>query len=105
MVGTHSPAPFTHATPPSHTAVAPRRAQEEGNIPYVIDNRVGAFETKPRKIAAILRGWLLGEGREEFEGMAPRSKALGRWAEGWRASVPGLDPGVPFGAGRVGSAV
>ncbi|KAG2497185.1 hypothetical protein HYH03_004774 [Edaphochlamys debaryana] len=55
--------------------------QEEGNIPYVVDNRVGAFETRPAVIASIIRSWLLegGEGmREEFADMGRRSKALGR---------------------------
>ncbi len=52
-------------------------AQEEGNIPYVVDNGVGAFETDPAKIAAIMADWL-GPLRAKFDEMARRSKALGR---------------------------
>mmetsp|Transcript_14653 Transcript_14653/g.25772 ORF Transcript_14653/g.25772 Transcript_14653/m.25772 type:complete len:533 (+) Transcript_14653:29-1627(+) len=52
--------------------------QEEGNIPYVLENEVGAFEEDPKKIAIILRKWLAPEFREEFQRMAARSKALGR---------------------------
>jgi 1,2-diacylglycerol 3-beta-galactosyltransferase len=39
--------------------------------------QVGAFETQPAKIAAILKRWL-GPLKEEFRAMAQRSKALGR---------------------------
>lgn len=35
--------------------------QEEGNIPYVIDNGVGDFETKPAKIAEIMKTWLASD--------------------------------------------
>lgn len=35
--------------------------QEEGNIPWVIDNGVGDFETHPEKIAHIIHRWLLPE--------------------------------------------
>lgn len=52
--------------------------QEEGNIPYVVDNRVGAFETRPDRIAAIMDSWLLKGGRHWFEDMGKRAKALGR---------------------------
>jgi hypothetical protein len=52
--------------------------QEEGNIPYVLDNQVGAFETRPPAIAEILKGWFAPTGRAELEAMAARSKALGR---------------------------
>lgn len=51
--------------------------QEEGNIPFVVDNGVGEFETDPCKIASIIARWL-GPDREEFEAMSRRSKALGR---------------------------
>lgn len=51
--------------------------QEEGNIPYVVDNHVGTFETDTTKIADIIHQWL-GPDREEFDLMAKRSKALGR---------------------------
>ncbi|GAX80944.1 hypothetical protein CEUSTIGMA_g8379.t1 [Chlamydomonas eustigma] len=52
--------------------------QEEGNIPYVVENGVGAFETRPPKIANILASWLSPLEREEFVLKAERSKALGR---------------------------
>lgn len=52
--------------------------QEEGNIPYVLDNGVGAFETDPVKIAGIMSAWLSEENKEEFRHMAHRSRALGR---------------------------
>lgn len=56
-----------HPPPQSH----------QGNIPYVIENKVGAFETSPAKIAEILGRWL-GPERQEFDAMSRRSKALGR---------------------------
>ncbi len=40
-------------------------------------NHVGAFETRPPKIAALLQRWI-SHGREELEQMAVRSKALGK---------------------------
>lgn len=48
--------------------------QEEGNIPYVIENGVGTFETQPAKIAAIIKSWLKGtaEEQEAFANMAQR---------------------------------
>lgn len=52
--------------------------QEEGNIPYVLDNGVGAFETDPAKIADIMQDWLAKENRQEFRAMAHRSRALGK---------------------------
>jgi 1,2-diacylglycerol 3-beta-galactosyltransferase len=52
--------------------------QEEGNIPYVLDNGVGAFETDPAKIADIMEDWLAQENRQEFRNMAHRSRALGK---------------------------
>lgn len=52
--------------------------QEEGNIPYVLDNGVGAFETDPAKIADIMQDWLAKENRQEFRAMAHRSSALGK---------------------------
>mmetsp|Transcript_33368 Transcript_33368/g.99359 ORF Transcript_33368/g.99359 Transcript_33368/m.99359 type:complete len:576 (-) Transcript_33368:456-2183(-) len=52
--------------------------QEEGNIPFVVDNKVGAFETRPKRIARILDQWLDPSFATEFAQMAARSKALGR---------------------------
>jgi 1,2-diacylglycerol 3-beta-galactosyltransferase len=51
--------------------------QEEGNIPYVIDNHVGAFETNPARIGALMAEWF-GPQRQQLTDMARRSKALGR---------------------------
>lgn len=44
--------------------------QEEGNIPYVVDNKVGAFETRVPEIASILEEWLSPSNRPELEQMA-----------------------------------
>lgn len=44
--------------------------QEEGNIPYVVDNKVGAFETRVPEIASILGDWLAPSNRPELEQMA-----------------------------------
>jgi 1,2-diacylglycerol 3-beta-galactosyltransferase len=52
--------------------------QEEGNIPYVVDNGVGAFETDPAEIAAIMEEWLAPDNAQEFKHMRHRSRALGR---------------------------
>jgi 1,2-diacylglycerol 3-beta-galactosyltransferase len=58
--------------PPTHTHTT--NAQEEGNIPYIIDNDVGDFETDPSKIAHILHRWLLGNKQDQahFSHMAAR---------------------------------
>ena len=50
--------------------------QEEGNIPFVISNQVGAFSRDPQEVARILKGWL--QNRAEFESMAQRARALGK---------------------------
>ncbi len=49
-------------------------AQEEGNIPYVVDNGVGTFETHPERIAHIMHRWLLGSAqqRSEFQAMGQK---------------------------------
>lgn len=41
--------------------------QEEGNIPYVIDNGVGTFEVHPPKIAHIMHRWLMGNHEDQHE--------------------------------------
>ena len=51
--------------------------QEEGNIPFVVDNNVGKFCTKPKGIADIVASWL-GADKAELAAMAARAKALGR---------------------------
>lgn len=52
--------------------------QEEGNIPYVVDNGVGAFNTDPEQIAKIISRWFSKEGEGELEAMAQRARKLGR---------------------------
>lgn len=53
--------------------------QEEGNVPFVVDNKLGKFEKKPERIACILEGWF-GESREEFLQFAEQARKLGsRW--------------------------
>eukprot|EP01023_Acetabularia_acetabulum_P001850 TRINITY_DN10731_c0_g2_i3.p1 TRINITY_DN10731_c0_g2~~TRINITY_DN10731_c0_g2_i3.p1 ORF type:complete len:448 (-),score=81.67 TRINITY_DN10731_c0_g2_i3:2713-4008(-) len=56
--------------------------QEEGNIPYVVDNGVGAFEKNPQKIAQKLLDWFLDEGK--LEEMSKNSKALGKPDSLWK---------------------
>ena len=46
-----------------------RWRQEEGNIPYVLDNNVGAFCKDPVKIAEIISDWF-GPNRAELTAMA-----------------------------------
>lgn len=51
--------------------------QEEGNIPYVTENKVGVFETKPKKVASIIKSWLDNNG-EELKVLSKRAKALAK---------------------------
>jgi 1,2-diacylglycerol 3-beta-galactosyltransferase len=51
--------------------------QEEGNIPYVTDNGVGVFETKPKKVAMIIKEWLKDDG-EKLKILASKAKGLGK---------------------------
>lgn len=51
--------------------------QEEGNVPYVVDNGVGTFLTEPAAIAQQVAAWF-GPASAELEAMARRAKALGR---------------------------
>jgi hypothetical protein len=74
-----APPRLTTSPPPhSHNPQNPPSPQEEGNIPYVVDNGVGAFETDPTRIASIIARWFDPSFKEEFAAMARRSKALGR---------------------------
>ncbi|KAK3235201.1 Monogalactosyldiacylglycerol synthase 1, chloroplastic [Cymbomonas tetramitiformis] len=70
-----------HPCPPgglwSSKAAGPCTVMEEDNIPYVVDNKVGTFESKPKKIAQIVSDWF-GPKRDELEAMAVRAKAMGR---------------------------
>lgn len=51
--------------------------QEEGNIPYVTENGVGVFETRPQKVAATISKWLSND-RKELKELSKKSKALGK---------------------------
>ncbi len=51
--------------------------QEEGNIPYVLDNAVGVYNKTPQAIAQTVRHWF-GEGHEEFLQMKLAARTLGR---------------------------
>jgi 1,2-diacylglycerol 3-beta-galactosyltransferase len=51
--------------------------QEEGNVPYVLDNGVGRFSTDPKAIATQVAAWC-GPAAAELAGMARKAKALGR---------------------------
>eukprot|EP00210_Caulerpa_lentillifera_P009370 g8933.t1 len=51
--------------------------QEAGNIPYVTENRVGAYENNPDKIAAILKEWFISK-KDELKEMSIKAKTLGR---------------------------
>jgi 1,2-diacylglycerol 3-beta-galactosyltransferase len=50
--------------------------QEEGNVPFVVDNGVGVYEKSPAAIAAIVARWF-GPEREHLREMAARARALG----------------------------
>jgi 1,2-diacylglycerol 3-beta-galactosyltransferase len=51
--------------------------QEEGNVPFVTENGVGAYSEDPAQIAAILSGWF-GPQRERLMEMGVKAKAMGR---------------------------
>jgi 1,2-diacylglycerol 3-beta-galactosyltransferase len=51
--------------------------QEEGNIPYVVDNGVGQFERRPMATADIIKRWLAA-GSAKLEKMAAKAKAMGK---------------------------
>ncbi len=50
--------------------------QEEGNVPFVVDNGVGAYCDSPAGIAAIVSSWG-GPEREKLAQMAARARRLG----------------------------
>ncbi len=50
--------------------------QEEGNVPYVVDNGAGAFSTDPEEIARIVARWF-GPDREQLAVLAERAKKMG----------------------------
>lgn len=49
--------------------------QEEGNVPFVVENGVGAYSESPEGIAGIVGSWA---GGDELERMAARARELGR---------------------------
>lgn len=51
--------------------------QEEGNVPFVLNHKVGTYEDKPAKIAEVIRGWV-HEKRGEFAAMAVHAKEMGQ---------------------------
>ena len=50
--------------------------QEEGNVPYVVDNGVGEYNADPDAIAAIVARWF-GPEREKLRTMAAKGAQAG----------------------------
>jgi len=50
--------------------------QEEGNVPYVVENGAGAFHTDPAQIARIVARWF-GTERDQLAQMAVRAREMG----------------------------
>jgi 1,2-diacylglycerol 3-beta-galactosyltransferase len=50
--------------------------QEEGNIPYVVDNGVGEYNTDPPAIAAIVARWF-GPQRVKLSTMSAKARSMG----------------------------
>jgi 1,2-diacylglycerol 3-beta-galactosyltransferase len=50
--------------------------QEEGNIPYVVNNEVGEYNTDPAAIASIVARWF-GPEHEKLVTMSARARAMG----------------------------
>jgi 1,2-diacylglycerol 3-beta-galactosyltransferase len=51
--------------------------QEEGNAPYVVQNRVGEYSEDPAEIARIVARWF-GPARDEMAQVSERARQLGR---------------------------
>lgn len=51
--------------------------QEEGNIPYVLQNEVGAYSEEPEKIAEVVSQWF-GPLKDRLHSMSARARSLGR---------------------------
>lgn len=51
--------------------------QEEGNIPYVLENEVGLYGKSPEEIATIVQRWFTDE-RAQLAQMSARARALGK---------------------------
>ena len=72
---------FLHSTRPRLQCSEPAfmLVQEEGNVPFVVDNGVGLFERKPAAIAEILERWLTRD-EAEFSSFAKRAREIGsKW--------------------------
>jgi 1,2-diacylglycerol 3-beta-galactosyltransferase len=50
--------------------------QEEGNIPSVVDNGVGEYNTDPPAIAAIVARWF-GPERDKLSAMSAKARSMG----------------------------
>ena len=50
--------------------------QEEGNIPYVTENGVGVFVSKPIEAAEVIKDWFAG-GQKKLQSISVKAKALG----------------------------
>jgi 1,2-diacylglycerol 3-beta-galactosyltransferase len=50
--------------------------QEEGNLPYVVDNGVGEYNTDPAAIAAIVARWF-GPQRDKLAAMSAKARSMG----------------------------
>jgi 1,2-diacylglycerol 3-beta-galactosyltransferase len=51
--------------------------QEEGNVPFVLENGVGAYSEDPQEIARIVGEWF-GPQRSQLDHMAERARSMGR---------------------------
>lgn len=51
--------------------------QEEGNVPFVVDNGVGAYSEDPAEIGAILSRWF-GEDQARLAEMGAKARSMGR---------------------------
>jgi 1,2-diacylglycerol 3-beta-galactosyltransferase len=50
--------------------------QEEGNLPYVVDNGVGEYNTDPAAIAGIVARWF-GPQRDALAAMSAKARSMG----------------------------
>jgi len=50
--------------------------QEEGNVPYVVENGVGVYNETPAEIAAVVARWF-GPERDHLRTMSARARAMG----------------------------
>eukprot|EP00193_Tetraselmis_chui_P018321 CAMPEP_0177789076 /NCGR_PEP_ID=MMETSP0491_2-20121128/22520_1 /TAXON_ID=63592 /ORGANISM="Tetraselmis chuii, Strain PLY429" /LENGTH=475 /DNA_ID=CAMNT_0019310843 /DNA_START=79 /DNA_END=1505 /DNA_ORIENTATION=- len=52
--------------------------QEEGNIPYVQNYRVGTYKSSPKDVAATLKQWFSPEYEAELHAMAERAREIAK---------------------------